>query len=189
MTVTIERDPEHAHVAHCRLDFGQLNLLSPAAIAELGEQVRSISSEVSVLTIQGIADNEEAIGGLAGSLQLDAVRDFSATEAGELIDTLYATIEAIRGVEAVTTCGCGEHALGAGLELAMACDFRVATDDATLGLSEIDVGLVTGIHGGLLVRLVDLQAAKELIYLGEPVSGERAVEIGLVNRAVPTEEY
>ena len=37
MTVTIERDPEEALVAHCRLDFGQLNLLSPAAITELGE--------------------------------------------------------------------------------------------------------------------------------------------------------
>jgi enoyl-CoA hydratase len=136
-----------------------------------------------------VSDDEEAIGGLAGGLQLDAVRDFSATEARELIDTLHATIEAIRGVEAVTVCGCGEYALGAGLELAMACDFRVATDDATLGLPEIDVGLVTGIHGGLLVRFVGLQAAKELIYLGEPVSGKRAAEIGLVNRAVPTEEY
>ena len=189
MTIAIERDPDAAHVAHCWLDFGQLNLLSPDAIAELGERVRSVSSEVSVLTIEGTPDEEGKIGGLTGGLKLDVVSEFSATEARDLIDSLHDAIEAVRSVEAVTVCGCGEYALGAGLELAMACDFRVATEGATLGLPEIDVGLVTGIHGGLLVRLVSLGRAKELIYLGEPVSGTHAAEIGLVNRAVPAAEY
>jgi enoyl-CoA hydratase len=48
---------------------------------------------------------------------------------------------------------------------------------------------VSGIQGGLLVRLVGLQAAKELIYTGDPISGSEAAEIGLVNRAVPPGEY
>jgi enoyl-CoA hydratase len=56
-------------------------------------------------------------------------------------------------------------------------------------LPEIDVGLVTGIQGGLLIRLVGLQAAKEMVYTGEPVSGEEAAELGLVNRAVPAGEH
>jgi enoyl-CoA hydratase len=89
----------------------------------------------------------------------------------------------------VTVCGCGGYALGAGLELAMAYDFRVATADAVLGLPEVNVGLVTGIQGGLLIRLVGLQAAKELIYTGEPVSGTEAETLGLVNRAPPAAEY
>ena len=71
----------------------------------------------------------------------------------------------------------------------MACDFRIATADAALGLPEIDVGLVTGIQGGLLIRLVGLQAAKELVYTGDPVSGAEAAELGLVNWAPPADEY
>ena len=65
----------------------------------------------------------------------------------------------------------------------MVCDFRVATADAALGLPEIHVGLVTGIQGELLIRLVGLQAAKELVYTGDPVSGAEAAELGLVNWA------
>lgn len=80
---------------------------------------------------------------------------------------------AVRDLDAVTVCGCDEYALGAGLELAMACDFRVARVDAALGLPEVDVGLVTGIQGGLLIRFVGLQAARELVYTGEPESGTR----------------
>lgn len=95
----------------------------------------------------------------------------------------------IRNLRAVTVCACGEYALGAGLELAMSCDFRLVVDDAVLGLPEIDVGLVTGIQGGLLIRLVGLQAAKELIFTGDPISGERAVELGLINYAASPDSY
>jgi len=189
MTVTLEPDPNIPHVSHLWLDFGRLNLLNPTAIAELGAKVCSVSSEVSVLTIRGVPNKAEEIGGLTGGLEINGARDLSVTEARELLDSLYNAIEAVREVDAVTVYGCGEYALGAGLELAMACDFRFASADTTLGLPEIDVGLVTGIHGGLLIQLVGLQAAKELIYLGEPISGTRAVDIGLVNRAVPLSEY
>ncbi len=95
----------------------------------------------------------------------------------------------VRNLDAVTVCGCGEYALGAGLELAMSCDIRVAADDAALGLPEVDVGLVTGIQGGLLIRLIGEGRAKELIYTGESVSGTRAAAMGLVTRAVPAADH
>jgi len=111
------------------------------------------------------------------------------SEAREFLRSLRGMIRTVRDADAVTLCGCGGYALGAGLELAMACDFRVATADAALGLPEIDVGLVTGIQGGLLIRLVGPQAAKELVYTGDPLSGAEATELGLVNRAPPADEY
>ena len=183
MPVTLSRDPDREHVAHLELSAGDLNLLSPALIRDLRETAASVPGEVAVLTITGEGD------GLTGGLRLDEVKDCSATEARRVLRDLRGAIRNVRDVDAVTVCGCGGYALGAGLELAMACDFRVAEREAALGLPEIDVGLVTGIQGGLLIRLVGLQAAKEMVYTGEAVSGEEAADLGLVNRAVPAGEH
>ena len=187
MSVTVDRDSDVEHVAHLRLDFGDLNLFSPDAIASLRDAVTSVPDDVSVLTIG--PDPDDGVGGLTAGLKLDEVKDLSVSEAREVLTDLYELNQGVRNLDAVTVCRCGDYALGGGLELAMSCDFRVATADAALGLPEIDAGLVTGIQGGLLVRLVGLQAAKEIVYTGEPVSGRRAEELGLVNRAVPPEEY
>lgn len=186
MPVTVTRDSQRERVAHLRIDFGKLNLFTPDGIDELRDAARSVPDDVSVLIIgpEGGKDS-----GLTVGLQLEEVRDLSTSEAREMLQSLHGAIAEIRDLHAVTICSCGEYALGGGLELAMACDFRIALEEAALGLPEIDAGLVTGIQGGLLVRLVGLQAAKRIIYTGEPVSGSEAVEIGLVNQAVPPEEY
>lgn len=186
MSVTVTRDDAIDHVAHLRIDAGELNLFGPEVARELREAVESVPGDVSVLTIRGESGGS---GGLTAGIPLDEVADYSTIEAREMITNLHGAMDAVRNAGPVTVCGCGEFALGAGLELAMCCDFRVATSDAALGLPEIDVGLVTGIQGGLLIRLVGLQEAKELIYTGETISGNRAEEIGLVNDAVPAEEY
>jgi enoyl-CoA hydratase len=76
-------------------------------------------------------------------------------------------------------------ALAGGLEVALACDLIVAARDARLGIPEAKVGLAAG--AGALIRLprrIPYHLAMELALTGEPVSGERAAEIGLVNRAV-----
>lgn len=187
MPVTVSRDAENDRVAHLRIDAGDLNLLSPDAIEALREAATAVPEDVSVLTVGPAI--EDGPGGLTAGLDLAAVLDCSVSEARAFLGSLHDAMAVIRDLDAVTVCACGEYALGAGLELAMSCDFRVATEEAALGLPEIDAGLVTGIQGGLLIRLVGLQAAKELIYTGEPVSGSEAEELGLVNRAVPAEEY
>lgn len=77
-------------------------------------------------------------------------------------------------------------ALGGGLELALCCDLRVATHESRLGLPEPRLGIIPS-GGGTqrLTRLVGPAAAKELIFLGEPVDADHAMRIGLVNRVVP----
>lgn len=197
MPVDCTVDPERAHVAHLELDFDGPNLLSPAAIAELREAPDLVPEDGSVVTVSaasgsaaGSAPAEpDDVPGLTAGLDLATVKDLTAREAGPVIEDLHEAIAGIRDLDAVTVCGCGAYALGAGLELAMACDVRVATEAARLGLPEVDVGLVTGIQGGLLIRLVGLQAAKELIYTGELLSGAAAADLGLVNDAVPAADY
>lgn len=78
------------------------------------------------------------------------------------------------------------YALGGGCELMIACDFRIAAEDAKIGLSEINIGAIPG-GGGLvkLPRLINPLKAKEMLCLGKPISGKEAAELGLVNKAVP----
>lgn len=185
MAVEFQRDHTAQSVGRIRFDSGELNLLNPESVTALRDAITDVPADISVLVIRGTGPD----GGLTGGLDLSVAREFDVTEARTFLRSLRDLNRAARNVDAVTICGCGSYALGAGLELAMACDFRVATAEAALGLPEIDVGLVTGIQGALLVRLVGLQAAKELIYTGDPVPGSEAETLGLVNRAPPASEY
>lgn len=80
------------------------------------------------------------------------------------------------------------YALGAGLELALCADVRIAAEDATLGLPEVTLGVVPGAGGTQrLARLIGPSRAKELIFTGRPVKAEEALSLGLVNQVLPAD--
>ncbi len=191
MAVTLSREAERPHVAHLRLDCNELNLLTVDEADAVRDEIESVPEEVSVLTIA--AEQSEAavdeIRGLSAGLNLEWAQSLSPHEGHDLLRAFYEMIEAVRDLDAVVVCGCGEYTLGAAFELAMACEFRIATTDAQLGLPEVNVGLPTVIHGGLLIRLAGMGTAAELIYTGKTLSGTQAVERELVNRAVEATEY
>jgi enoyl-CoA hydratase len=77
-------------------------------------------------------------------------------------------------------------ATGGGLELALACDIRIAAEDATMGFRENAIGLIPGIGGcARFARLVGVAKAKELIFAGTMISAPEALQIRLVNQVVP----
>jgi len=96
---------------------------------------------------------------------------------------IYSVVEGLRKPVVAAING---HALGAGLELATACDVRVCSDEAKLGQPEIQLGLIPG-GGGTqrLVRLVGAGAAARLVLTGDAVKADEALRIGLVDRVVP----
>jgi enoyl-CoA hydratase len=194
MSVERTRDPERPHVAHVRLDVGDLNLFTAETASSFRRAVESTPEAVSVLTVAAEGHDEvgadgDAPRGLSAGLDLEWAKELTPHEGQALLEAFYDAIEALRETDAVAVCGCGDYTLGVGFELALACEFRVATEDAVLGLPEVDVGLPTVIHGGLLLRLVGEGVANELIYTGEPVSGARAAELGLATRAVDAAAY
>ncbi|MCR6496994.1 enoyl-CoA hydratase/isomerase family protein [Thermomonas sp. S9] len=80
-------------------------------------------------------------------------------------------------------------ALGGGLELAMSCHLRIAADTAKLGQPEINLGLIPGFGGSQrLLRLCGRAATLELCLTGAPITAERALQLGIVNRVVPAAE-
>jgi enoyl-CoA hydratase/carnithine racemase len=82
----------------------------------------------------------------------------------------------------------GGYAFGGGLELALACDIRIASADSRLGLTEIDLAIIPG-GGGTqrLARAIGVARAKDLILTARRIRGEEAAALGLVSRAVPPE--
>lgn len=80
-------------------------------------------------------------------------------------------------------------ALGGGLELAMSCHLRIAADTAKVGQPEINLGLIPGFGGSQrLLRLCGRAATLELCLTGAPITAERALQLGIINRVVPAAE-
>jgi enoyl-CoA hydratase len=102
-------------------------------------------------------------------------------------ERFHAAFAAVAAIPRPTIAAITGVASGGGLELALACDFRVAAEDSRLGQHEITIGMFPG-GGGTqrLPRLIGVSRAKELIFLGELVASSDALAIGLVNRVVPT---
>ena len=107
----------------------------------------------------------------------------SAAESAPYINAIATAIETWGELRKPTICMLNGAAYGGGLELAMACDFRICVEGAELGLTEVRLGIMPGAGGTQrLPRLVGEARAKELILLGRRIAAARALEIGLVHQ-------
>jgi enoyl-CoA hydratase len=173
--VSIERRPDQ--VALVRLDRPKANALSAEVLAQLQGAAEDLTAEPPGAVVLWGGRRIFAAGaditelGDAGAAAVGA--NFAAA-LGALAALPRATIAAVNG-----------FALGGGLELALACDFRVCAEDARFGLPEVLLGVIPG-GGGTqrLPRLIGASRAKELIFTGRQVRAEEAHAIGLVNKVV-----
>jgi enoyl-CoA hydratase/carnithine racemase len=177
--VTVERRPDG--VALIRLDRPKANALSGAVLAQIFEVATALRDDPPGAVVLWGGRRIFAAG--ADIVELDgsgagAVGANFTTALGALAAVPRATIAAING-----------YALGGGLELALACDFRVCAEDAKLGLPEVLLGVLPG-GGGTqrLPRLIGTSRAKEIIFTGRQVPAPEALSIGLVNRVVPADD-
>ena len=160
------------------LDRPPLNLIVPDLIAELhatfGALARDVSVRVAVVTGAGRA--------FTAGMQVQVLRDLTPTTAKALITSLHEAVHAVHDAPFPTLAMVNGPCLGAGFELAMACDLRVAAAGAPLGLPEVKVGAPSVIEAALLPALVGPGRAAEMLLTGESVGAEQALEWGLVNR-------
>ncbi|HEY0190603.1 MAG TPA: enoyl-CoA hydratase-related protein [Kofleriaceae bacterium] len=160
------------------------NALSLAVNEELLEIATSFEyrPEVHAVVITGAGDKAFCAGA-----DLKERRGVSASEASPYINAISSAINRWGEIRKPTICAMNGSAYGGGLELALACDFRLLVEGAELGLTEVRLGIMPGAGGTQrLPRLIGEARAKEMILLGRRVSARRALEIGLVHQVVAT---
>lgn len=151
-----------------------LNALNGSLLDELDDALDSIAArqEVRVMILTG-SDTCFSVGA-------DLKEELPDREAR--IARMHGLVERLASFPALSIAAIEGWALGGGLELAMACTFRVAAPDAKLGLPEIKLGVIPSYGGTQLApRLLGSARALELLCFGEPISAETAERIGLVN--------
>lgn len=167
-------------VAKIFLDRPPLNILDIAALRELSaafDSVKKDQGKVVVLAAQG----------KAFSAGVD-IKDHTVDKIDAMMTAMHEVFENLWALEQPTVCVVQGAALGGGMELALACDFIIASQDGKFGQPEIKVGVFPPIACLLLPRLLPWPKALELILSGEAVSAQEAYRLGLVNRVVPAEQ-
>jgi enoyl-CoA hydratase/carnithine racemase len=178
-------------VAVVTLDHPPVNALSQRLLEELEEVYDELDRGDDARAIVLRGEGEKAFVAGADITEFPALREQveqAASEGGSArgIQKVAARMDAGRTPVVAAIHG---YCLGGGLELAMACDIRIAADDAQLGQPEIKLGLIPG--GGGTQRLPRLVGHGRALYLnltGDPITGAQAYEWGLVERAVPRAE-
>ena len=167
------------------LDHPPANALSPEVRQEFLAKLSMLAAEEAVWTviITGAGEKFFAAGAdIPGLLKLDRESGLKRVQGARLFYSGIASfkkpvIAAINGI-----------CLGGGLELALACDLRIAAEQAKLGLPEVNLGLIPGAGGTQrLPRAVGPGWANFLLLTGEAISARKALEIGLVQEVVPRE--
>jgi methylglutaconyl-CoA hydratase len=158
------------------------NALSRAVNLELVRIARELGDDPAVRAIVLIGAGDQAF--CAGA-DLKERKGVPAAQAKPYIDAISGAIDAWARIPKPTIAAMNGSAYGGGLELALACDFRICVQTAEMGLTEVRLGIMPGAGGTQrLPRLIGAAAAKEMILLGRRVSAVRALEIGLVSAAV-----
>jgi enoyl-CoA hydratase len=165
----------------------KLNALNVATIQELHNAFKNLESKEEVCVIIITGEGEKAF--VAGA-DIAEFAHFSVEEGAQLAaqgqELLFDFVENLKKPVIAAVNG---FALGGGLELAMACHFRVASDNAKMGLPEVSLGVIPG-YGGTqrLPQLIGKGRAMELIMTAGMIDAETAKNYGLVNHVVPQSE-
>jgi enoyl-CoA hydratase len=132
-----------------------------------------------------------AAGGKAFSAGIDVayVKDLDGYGTREVGRELHRTFLALRTQEIPIVCAIDGLCLGAGLEMALSCDFMVATDRSTFGLPNIHRGIPAIVEAAILPIAIGIQAARELCYLGTYWDSAKALQRGLIHRSVPVDAF
>jgi enoyl-CoA hydratase len=165
----------------------KLNALNKATIQELHEGFKSLNEDKSVKVIIVTGSGEKAF--VAGA-DISEFANFSVENGGLLAakgqEILF---DYVQNLSTPVIAAVNGFALGGGLELAMACHFRAASDNAKMGLPEVTLGVIPG-YGGTqrLPQLVGKGRAMEMIMSATMIDAETAKNYGLVNHVVPQAE-
>jgi enoyl-CoA hydratase len=174
--VSVERREDG--VAVLRLDRPKVNALSKALLAQLRDAADELTADPPGAVV--------VTGGDRFSAGAEISEFGGPNEAREIGALFRDALGAVAAIPRFTIAAVSRVALGGGCELALACDWRIAGDNAVLGQPEVLLGIIPG-GGGTqrLPRLVGTARAKEIMITGRQVKADEALRIGLVDEVVP----
>jgi enoyl-CoA hydratase len=164
----------------------KLNALNAATLDALQDAFDQAARDASVRVVVLTGAGPKAF--VAGA-DIAEMADLRATEGRDFSLRGQKVMRTIETLPKPVIAMVNGFALGGGLELAMACHLRIAADTAKVGQPEINLGLIPGFGGSQrLLRLAGRAATLELCLLGAPITAERALQLGIVNRVVAATE-
>jgi cyclohexa-1,5-dienecarbonyl-CoA hydratase len=169
-------------VARLTLDKPPVNVMDLGLIRELNAALDDIRADATVRLVVIAARGKLFSAGVD-------VKDHTADRVEEMLHAFHSAIHTLWTLEPPTVAAVQGSALGGGCELALACDFIVASAAARFGQPEIQVGAFPPIAALLLPRLIPRKKAFEVILAGEPIDAASAGSLGLVNVVAPPEEF
>jgi 3-hydroxypropionyl-coenzyme A dehydratase len=159
-----------------------LNALNKEVMEELSAAIDIVGTDdnVKILIMTGTGEKSFCAGA-----DIRYVVNIDPIEAERYATFIHNLLNKIENLEKPVIAAINGYALGGGCELALACDFRIASSNAKIGQTEVIIGIPPGWGATQrLLRIVGLTKAKELIYTGKMITAEEAEQIGLVNKVV-----
>jgi enoyl-CoA hydratase len=160
-----------------------LNALDPDTLRALDAALHRVDGDpgIRAVVITGAGDRAFCAGA-----DIAAMAAMGPTEGHPYCRLGHEVLGRVEDLRVPVVAAVNGAALGGGLELALACDFVVASERAKLGLPEITLGLIPGFGGTQrLVRRIGLAPARRLVYLGTVIGAPEALDLGIVDRVVP----
>ena len=163
-----------------------LNALNTETLEELNEVLTEIEGRDDIKVVILTGSGEKAF--VAGA-DIAEMINFTAPEARAFGMRAADPFFKLQNMRQVTIAAVNGFALGGGCEISMACDIRIASDNAVFGQPECGLGIIPGFGGTQrLARLVGMGRAKEIIFTCQNIDANEAYRIGLVNKVVPQAE-
>ena len=183
-TVKVEREKNIVWIILNRPH--RLNAFNDVLMDELSEVLDTVETDASVRCVIITGEGDRAFSAGADITTFPKVTPVLAAEFSRKGQKVFSKIEELSKPVIAAING---YALGGGLELALTCDFRIASEHAEFGNPEINLGIIPGWGGTQrLVRIVGLRNAKRLVMLGDRIKADEALKIGLVDKVVPFEK-
>lgn len=164
-----------------------LNALNSETLVELYDVLLEVSQDPKVRVVVLTGEGEKSF--IAGA-DISEMKDKNSEEGTEFSQLGHEAAYILEQMPKPTIAAVNGFALGGGTEMAVACDFILASDNAVFGQPEVALGIIPGFGGTFrLSRFVGLPMAKELIFSGRKVKADEALRIGLANHVYPQADF
>ncbi|MDC3080584.1 enoyl-CoA hydratase-related protein, partial [Rhodospirillaceae bacterium] len=159
----------------------KLNSLNGAGIKELKAAFQNVAKDTE---LRGLIFTGAGPKSFIGGADINELNELNEKTSREFITSLHELFILIRNMEVPTIARVNGYSLGAGMELAAACDIRIASSTAIFGMPEVKVGVPSVIEAALLPRLVGWGRANYLVLTGENIDANTAYDWGFVEKVV-----